>query len=107
MITRSFSRPLEVGARQWLHARAGGTRACSPTAVGPDARVRVTLAAPAWAGSAPREQAEEATASSNYWSASTDNNNPDNAWNVNFNNGNTNNNNKNNNNQVRAVRGGS
>ena len=31
-------------------------------------------------------------------------NNPNNAWNMNFNNGNVNNNNKNNNNQVRAVR---
>ncbi|MBM3936063.1 MAG: hypothetical protein FJ343_02810 [Sphingomonadales bacterium] len=34
-------------------------------------------------------------------------NNPNNAWNMNFNNGNVNNNNKNNNNQVRAVRASS
>ena len=45
--------------------------------------------------------------SSNYWSSTTNANNPNNAWNVNFNNGNINNNNKsNNNNYVRAVRGG-
>jgi hypothetical protein len=53
-----------------------------------------------------REQAERATASNNYWSSTTNANNPTNAWNVNFNNGNVNNNNKNNNNYVRAVRGG-
>ena len=41
----------------------------------------------------------------NYWS-STNAGNPNNAWNVNFNNGNSNNNNKTNNNYVRAVRGG-
>jgi hypothetical protein len=52
------------------------------------------------------EQAERATASNNYWSSSTNANNSDNAWNVNFNNGNVNNNNKTNNNYVRAVRGG-
>lgn len=45
--------------------------------------------------------------SSNYWSASTQQTNPTNAWNVNFNNGNVNNNNKTNNNYVRAVRSGS
>ena len=43
---------------------------------------------------------------SNYWSSTTNANNPNNAWNVNFNNGNVNNNNKNNNNYVRCVRGG-
>jgi hypothetical protein len=53
-----------------------------------------------------REQAERATQSSNYWSASTYQNNPTNAWNVNFNDGNVNNNNKSNNNYVRAVRSG-
>jgi len=37
----------------------------------------------------------------------TNANNPNNAWNVNFNNGNVNNDNKNNPNYVRAVRGGS
>lgn len=40
-----------------------------------------------------------------YWSSSTVANNPDNAWNVNFNNGNVNWNNKSNNNYVRCVRG--
>jgi RNA-directed DNA polymerase len=44
--------------------------------------------------------------SSNFWSASANANNSDNAWNVNFNNGNSNNNNRNNNKQVRLVRGG-
>jgi RNA-directed DNA polymerase len=44
--------------------------------------------------------------SSNYWSSTTNANNTNNAWNVNFNNGNVNNNNKSNNNYVRAVRGG-
>jgi len=43
--------------------------------------------------------------SNNYWSSSTNANNPDNAWNVNFHNGNANWNNKNNNNYVRCVRG--
>ena len=42
---------------------------------------------------------------SNYWSSSSFAGNPNNAWNVNFNNGNVNNN-KNNNNYARAVRGG-
>lgn len=41
-----------------------------------------------------------------YWSSTTNANNTDNAWNVNFNNGNVNNNNKSNTNYVRAVRGG-
>ncbi|WP_366935576.1 DUF1566 domain-containing protein [uncultured Lamprocystis sp.] len=40
------------------------------------------------------------------WSASPYSNNPNNAWNVNFNNGNVNNNNKNNAGFVRLVRGG-
>jgi len=54
-----------------------------------------------------REQAEGATRSNNYWSSTTNRNNPNNAWNVNFNNGNVNNNNnKNNSFAVRAVRGG-
>lgn len=43
---------------------------------------------------------------SNYWSSTTNANNPNNAWNVNFNNGNVNNNNKNNGFYVRCVRGG-
>ena len=54
-----------------------------------------------------REQAGRATQSNNYWSSTTYQNNPDNAWNVNFNDGNVNANNKSNNNYVRAVRGGS
>ena len=44
--------------------------------------------------------------SNNYWSSTTNANNPNNAWNVNLNNGNTNNNNKNNTNFVWPVRGG-
>ncbi len=40
-----------------------------------------------------------------YWSASTNANNPTNAWNVNFNNGNVNNNNKDNNQHAWCVRG--
>jgi len=43
--------------------------------------------------------------SSGYWSSTTNANNTNNAWHVNFNNGNVNNNNKNNN-YVRAVRSG-
>lgn len=41
-----------------------------------------------------------------FWSSSPNANNPNNAWNVNFNNGNVNNNNKNNAKYVRLVRGG-
>ena len=41
---------------------------------------------------------------SEFWSSSTNVNNTNNAWNVNFNNGNVNNNNKTNNNYVRCVR---
>ncbi|HIP19971.1 MAG TPA: DUF1566 domain-containing protein [Sulfurimonas sp.] len=44
--------------------------------------------------------------SSNYWSSTTNMNNPSNAWNVNFNNGNDNNNNKTNDKYVRCVRDG-
>ncbi len=44
--------------------------------------------------------------SSYYWSATTNANNTDNAWNINFNNGNDNNNNKSNSYYVRAVRSG-
>ncbi|MFN2427954.1 MAG: DUF1566 domain-containing protein [Candidatus Binatia bacterium] len=46
------------------------------------------------------------TRSNNHWSSTTIQANPNNAWNVNFNNGNTNNN-KTNGNYVRAVRAGS
>jgi hypothetical protein len=52
-----------------------------------------------------REQAERVSVASNYWSSTTNENNPNNAWNVNFNNGNVNNNNKGNNNFVLPVRG--
>jgi hypothetical protein len=51
-----------------------------------------------------REQAERATQANNYWSATTNAGNPNNAQDVNFNNGNVNNDNKTNNNYVRAVR---
>jgi hypothetical protein len=54
-----------------------------------------------------REQAERATQANNYWSATTNAGNPNNAQDVNFNNGNVNNDNKTNNNYVRAVRSGS
>jgi len=40
------------------------------------------------------------------WSSSSNVNNTDNAWNVNFNNGNVNNNNKTNNNNARCARSG-
>ncbi|MEA1934026.1 MAG: DUF1566 domain-containing protein [Thermodesulfobacteriota bacterium] len=42
--------------------------------------------------------------SNNYWSSTTYENNPNNAWNVNMNNGNVNNDNKDNNNYVWPVR---
>jgi hypothetical protein len=58
------------------------------------------------AGATTREQARRATQANNYWSSTTYAPNPNNAWNVNFNNGNVNNNNKTNNNYARAVRGG-
>lgn len=44
--------------------------------------------------------------SSNYWSSTSNANNPDNAWIVNLNNGNDNNNDKSNHNYVWPVRGG-
>ena len=44
--------------------------------------------------------------SSSYWSATTNANNTNNAWNINFNNGNDNNNNKTNSYYVRCVRAG-
>ena len=71
-----------------------------------------TASSPAWARPGARvrqrrEQAERATAASNYWSSSTNANNPSHAWNVNFDNGNVNNDDKSNTNHVRAVRGGS
>ena len=96
MITRSLSRLLGEAQRRIL-GRGRGTRVSSPAAAGPVARVRPQG----------REQAEGEFASNNYWSASTNSDNPNNAWNVNFNNGNVNNDNKTNNDYVRAVRGGS
>jgi hypothetical protein len=53
-----------------------------------------------------REQAERATAADNYWSSTSNANNPSNAWHVNFNDGNVNANDKDNTLRVRAVRGG-
>ena len=51
--------------------------------------------------------ADKRALSSFYWSSTSNADNPDNAWNVNFNNGNVNNNDKDNdNNYVRAVRSG-
>lgn len=44
--------------------------------------------------------------SNNYWSSTTNANNPNNAWNVNLDNGNVNNDNKTNTNYVWPVRGG-
>jgi hypothetical protein len=44
--------------------------------------------------------------STNYWSSTTNADNPDNAWNVNLNDGNTNANDKDNTNLVWPVRGG-
>ena len=85
MITRSRSRRLLDGARR-SSERSRGTRACSPAAAGPRVRVRP----------ASREQAERETAANNYWSSTTNATNPNNAWNVNFNNGNVNNNKDNN-----------
>ena len=52
-----------------------------------------------------QQKSEEDKSSSNYWSSSTNVNNSDNAWQVNFNNGNVNNNNKTNDYLVRCVSG--
>jgi hypothetical protein len=99
MITRSRSR-LQHGERQspvagprhkGVFPRCGGTRRPGPHT---------------GSTTGTREQAERATVASNYWSSTTNSNNPTNAWNVNFNDGNVNNDNKTNNNYVRAVRGG-
>ncbi len=100
MITRSLSR-LKAGERsgpvmgpkpKGVFLRCGGARHPG-----------------LWAGytAGAREQAERAIAASNYWSSTSNANNPNNAWNVNFNNGNVNNDNKDNNNHVRAVCSGS
>jgi hypothetical protein len=99
MITRSLSR-LKPGERR------GPVRGPRPKGVFP--RGGEARRPGPWAGhsAGPREQAERAIAASNYWSSTTNANNPNNAWNVNFNNGNVNNANKNNDLHVRAVRGG-
>ncbi len=74
--------------------------ALTPVSAGPDRRIRQLAprgaAGNKWSG----QQA------SNYWSSSSLAGNPNNAWNVNFNNGNVNNNNKTNDNYARAVRSG-
>jgi len=85
------------GAKRRGPETGRGTRACHPAAAKACARVRPPG----------REQAAGSTVSNNYWSSSTYQNNPNNAWNVNFNDGNVNNDNKTNTNYVRAVRGGS
>jgi len=103
MITRSSSRPGSGdGAGALEGAKAQGR--ASPVSAGPAARVR---GRPIQVVEAPREQVEGASVSSFHWSSSTNSNDPDNAWNVNFNDGNVNNDNKSNDNYVRAVRGGS
>ena len=103
MITRSSSRP-EIGRPAGALEGAKAQRRPSPAEAGPGAGVR---GRPTQVVEAPREQAEGAHVSSFYWSSSTNTDNPNNAWDVNFNNGNVNNDNKNNDNYVRAVRGGS
>jgi len=95
MITRSLSR-LHEGAKRRSPGRGGRHKGVLPRSAGPGARVR-------HGGNKRRGN----TAASNYWSSTSNANNPDNAWNVNFNNGNVNDNDKSNNNFVRAVRGGS
>lgn len=103
MTTRSFAHP-KTGDDAPLPDGSERPRASSPATAGPGARVR-GRPTHAWkpSGNKRRGQAR----SSNYWSSSTYQNNPNNAWNVNFNNGNVNNNNKTNNKFVRAVRSGS
>jgi len=98
MITRSLSRLRRRGGERRSPGRGRGTRAILPRASGtgrPGPMRRI--------GNKRRGM----TAANNYWPATTNANNPNNAWNVNFNNGNVNNNNKNNDNYVRAVRSGS
>lgn len=50
------------------------------------------------------QKLHNSTESDNYWSSTTYIDNPNNAWNVNFNDGNTNNDDKTNPNYVRCVR---
>jgi hypothetical protein len=97
MITRSLSR-LREEATGRSPARGRGARASSPAQAGPGARVRPSTRTGASGGG---------NAADNYWSSTSYVNNPDNAWDVNFDDGNVNANNKSNNTIVRAVRGGS
>ena len=96
-------RPVAGPTYKGIFPRCGGARCLGPTLAiwmsplphySPErARVRV------------REQTERATVPNNYWSATTYADNPNNAWNVNFNNGNANNNNKTNDNRFRIAGG--
>ena len=97
MITGSLSRLRRGAGTRRSPERGRGRRASSPAAAGPGARIRPRG----------REQVGRETAANNYWSSTTNATNPNNAWNVNFNDGNVNNNNKSNSKYVRAVRGGS
>jgi hypothetical protein len=107
MITRSLSR-LKTGERRSSERWGQGTRVSSPATAGPVTQVRGRDRPLYLRGLClRREQAERVRQASNYWSSTTNANNSNNAWNVNFNNGNVNNDNKNNNNLVTAVRGGS
>jgi len=103
MITRSFAHP-ETGDDAPLPDGSVRPRVSSPATAEPGARVR-GRPTHAWKPRGNKRRGQ--TVSGNYWSSSTNRNNPDNAWNVNFNNGNDNNDNKTNGNYVRAVRGGS
>ena len=96
--TGSLSRLSEAMANPPCAGR--GARRSSPVTAGPGRRVRGLAVCEL------REQAERAMQVSNYWSSSSLASNPNNAWNVNFNNGNVDNDNKNNNNHARAVRSG-
>jgi len=86
MIMRSLSHP-RVGCNGEGLEMARATRAVFPRLGG--ARRPGPRTAHACM-EAPRGKAERATVPSNYWSSSTYVNNPQNAWNVNFNDGNTN-----------------
>ena len=98
MITRSPVRLRPAGAHRGRAGRRARTRAAFPRYG--EARCPDPIASIG-------NKRRGATVANNYWSASTISTNPNNAWNVNFNNGNVNNNDKNNNLWVRAVRPGS
>jgi hypothetical protein len=100
MITRSLSR-LATGERcgSVMEPRHKGVFPCHGRARRPGPCVG--HCAGSW------EQVERASAAANYWSSTSNANNPNNAWNVNFNNGNVLANDTNNNLHARAVRGGS